>query len=95
MLLDVPYKQNDIISLKLTSGEEVIGRFENESSTAVVVAKAMSLSINQQGVGLTPYMFSVDLDNSFKINTSHIISIVKTTKEIASAYMQQTSGLTL
>ena len=93
MLIDTPYKVGDTVSLKLTSGEEVIARLEEETGTTYTLHKPMVLVAGQQGLGLAPFMFSVNPDAKFKVNASTVTCILKTEKELASQYTQQTTGI--
>jgi hypothetical protein len=93
MLIDTPYKIGDTVSLKLTTGEEVVARLEEETGTVYTLHKPMVLIAGQQGLGLAPFMFSVSPDAKFKINSSVVTCILKTEKELASQYTQQTTGI--
>ena len=93
MLIETPYKNGDTVSLKLNSGEEVIARLEEETDSQLTLHKPMMLVANQQGLGLGPFMFSVSPDSKFKINRHSVLCVVKTEKELASQYTQQTTGI--
>jgi len=93
MLIETPYKNGDTVSLKLNSGEEVIARLEEETEAHLILHKPMMLVANQQGLGLGPFMFSVPPDSKFKIKTGSVLCVVKTEKELASQYTQQTTGI--
>lgn len=95
MLIETPYKNGDTVSLKLTSGEEVVARLEEETGTHTVLHKPMVLIAGQQGLGLAPFMFSVSADAKFKINNTSVTCVSKTEKELASQYTQQTTGITI
>jgi hypothetical protein len=93
MIIETPYKNGDIVSLKLTSGEEVVARLEEQSASTIVLHKPMVLIAGQQGLGLAPFMFSVSPDAKFKINNNSVTCTIKTEKELASQYTQQTTGI--
>lgn len=95
MLIEAPYKIGDTVSIKLSSGEEVVARLEAESSDKITVVKPLMLVVQQQGMGLAPYMFTVRHDNKFTLNMQNIICIAKTEKEMASQYIEKTTGLTV
>lgn len=84
---------NDIISLKLTTGEEALGRFAQETDDTITLKKPMSFVAGPQGLGLGPFMFSLSKNADATINKSTVISIVKTDDLIAKEYIKQTSGL--
>jgi len=95
MLLEVNYKKNDVISIKLTSGEEVIGRFAEETETHISIEKPMALQIGPQGVGISQFMFTMDINNTIKLDKSHCIVIGKTIKPMADQYIQGTTGISM
>jgi hypothetical protein len=95
MLIEVPYKEGDTISLKLSSGEEIVARLDKEESGTYTLSKPMVLVAQQQGLGLAPFMFSVSPDAKFALQASSVSCIAKTEKEIAMQYMQTTTGLTV
>lgn len=95
MLIDLPYKDGDTVSLKTTAGEEIIARLEKEEGGFYHLHKPMALVAGQQGMGLAPYMFSVSQDATFKIRETAVACILKTEKELASQYTQQTTGITV
>lgn len=94
MLIDT-FNENDIITLKMTSGEEVIARLVERKENDVVVIRPMVLGQTQQGMGLLPFVFTVDTDRNLSINNSTVVVIAKTDSETASQYIQATTGLTL
>lgn len=95
MIIETPYKNGDTVSIKLMSGEEVVARLEEETATGVKVKHPMMLVANQQGVGLGPFMFTVSNEASFNLKNGAILCIAKTEKEMATQYVQTTTGLTI
>jgi hypothetical protein len=95
MLIEAPYKVGETVSLKLTSGEEIVARLEEESQTTYVLHKPMVLVAGQKGLGLAPFMFSVSADSKFKINASSVVCVLKTQKELAMQYTEQTTGIAI
>lgn len=93
MIIETPYKNGDTVSIKLMSGEEVVARLDEETATGVKVKHPMMLVANQQGVGLGPFMFTVNGDATFNLKNTSILCIAKTEKEMASQYIQTTTGL--
>lgn len=93
MLIETPYKVGDIVSLKLNSGEELIGRLEAEETNSYTMHKPMALVAGQQGIGLAPFMFSVSPDAKLKINAITVTCISKTEGDIGKQYTTQTTGI--
>ena len=66
------------MSLKLSSGEEIVARMEAETPTEFTLKKPMVLIMQQEGLGLAPYMFSVSPDAKFNILVNTVSCIAKT-----------------
>jgi len=93
MLIEKPYEVNDVVSIKLSSGEEIVGKLIEEGPEVVTLAKPLMLSMTQKGMGLAPYMFTVNPETTIKFNDKNIITIVKTMETMAKQYIQSTTGL--
>jgi hypothetical protein len=87
--------KNDVISLKLATGEEVIGRYESENNAYISLKKPLAFIMGAQGIGLGPFMISADKDATIEINKSSMVSIVQAEASIAKQYLKQTTGLML
>lgn len=95
MLIEIPYKTGDTVTLKLISGEEVVGRLGEPTQDVVTLTKPMTFIMGPQGLGMVPYMFSAPQDAKIKIKESAIVTIVKTDEQVNKQYIQQTTGLSL
>ncbi len=93
MLIETPYKDGDTVSLKLSSGEEIVGRLEEETPTKFVLYKPMVLIMQERGLGLAPYMFSVSPEAKFNILATTVSCVAKTEGEIADQYIATTSNI--
>jgi hypothetical protein len=97
MLISKNYQKNDVVTVKLVTGEELIGYYEEHDDTHVTMRKPVVPVPTQQGsVGLAPYLMSSDYmtDNEkIMINGQAVVTISKTNKSFADAYSQQVSGL--
>ena len=95
MLIETPYKNGDTVSFKLSSGEEIVARLEEENEKSYTLKKPMVLIAQQQGLGLAPFMFSVSPDGKFELQANAVSCVAKTEAEIAKQYTAQTSGIAL
>ena len=95
MLIETPYKIGDVVSLKLSSGEEILGRLESEDTNNYTLKKPMVLIAQEKGLGLAPFMFSVSPDGKFVMKANAVSCIAKTEPEIGKQYTSQTSGIAL
>ena len=95
MLIDIPYKVGDTVSLKLTSGEEIVARLESEQPTNYTLKKPMVLIAQEKGLGLAPFMFSVSPSGKFVMQSNAVSCIAKTESAIADQYIETTTGIKL
>lgn len=95
MLIETPYKSNDTITIKLTSGEEIVGRFVKEDDKKLTIKKPLTLMATQQGFGLGPYAITISPDSEIALNKTAIVFSVKTETEMAKQYMTSTTGIQL
>ena len=95
MLIEKLFAENEVISLKISSGEEIIGRYQKEDSEYFFLTKPNVLMMNPQGMGMVPYMFTVNPDADYAINKRSIITISRTDHDVAKQYLSKTSGIAL
>lgn len=95
MLFEKKYGEGDVVSLKLMSGEEVLGKYVKEDMVAFTISRPVMLTAGAKGVGLAPYMLTVNPDRSFEFNKSAVLSHGPTDQDIAKQYIEQTSGIAL
>ena len=95
MLIQEQYKVGDVISIKLSSGEEMIARFEEENDKDVIVAKPYILIAAQNGMALAPYMFTVAPETKIKLKINNVICIVKSAKDASDMYIKQSTGIAI
>jgi hypothetical protein len=55
----------------------------------------MVLIAQQQGLGLAPFMFSVNPDGKFVLQANAVSCVAKTEDEIGKQYLSQTSGIAM
>lgn len=92
MLLEKPLQANDVISIKLLTGEEMIARFQSETENELVVTKASVIAANPNGMGLLPWMLSAS-PREIKLNKQTVIAFAKTEKEISDKFTEMTSEI--
>ena len=93
MIIETPYKAGDTVTFKTVAGEEVVARLVEEKADSIKVAKPLALTATQQGLGLVPFTFTVSPDANLDINKNTLVFVAKTEKDMASQYVQQTTGI--
>jgi ERCC4-related helicase len=86
---------NDIITIKLVTGEEVIGRQIHKDQHHVTLEKPVQLAVTQQGLGFAPVCISIDDASEFKFRQDHILFLAPTRKELVDQYIKATTGIQL
>ena len=95
MLLESSYKEGDTISFKTVAGEEVIARLVQKAEDSMKISKPMALTMNKDGLGLVPFMFTVSKDSDVIINLTTVVFIAKTEKGMADQYIESTTSIKL
>jgi hypothetical protein len=95
MLIDKGVTTGEVISLKLSSGEEIIAKLEEETSTGYKVSKPLVLSMNNQGMGMVPFMFTANAEKDITLNKTAVAAITTCDKMFADQYIQGTTGIKL
>lgn len=94
LLVQKPIAKNDIITLKLLTGEEVLATFDNDDGDTITVSKPSTIASNGQGMGIVPWMMTSRTE-SVDINKSAVIAMAPTDEEIAKAYTETTTSIKL
>ena len=96
MLIDKGVAVGEVVTLKLTSGEEIIGKLVDDTADChIKISKPMVIAMGQLGPGLVPYLFTVSPDKTIKISRSVLVVFEATEKSYADAYIQNTTGIKL
>lgn len=86
----------EVVTLKLTSGEELIGKLVEEVDASFKISRPMVLTMDPAGnIGMSPYLFTIDPNSDVSIYKCAIAASIGTDKQIADAYLTKTSGIAL
>ena len=94
MLIQKPISANDIVTIKLMTGEEVMATLINLDGDTITVKKPSTIASNGQGMGIVPWMMTSRTE-SVEINKTAVIAMALTEEEIAKAYTETTSSIKL
>lgn len=94
MLIQQPeYETDDIVTIKLTSGEEVIGKYIKSDDVSITLDKPLMLAMSQKGIGMAPVLMTVNPETTLKFNKLAIIVQAHSDEEVAKQYIYQTTGI--
>lgn len=87
------FKPNDVVTMKLVTGEEIISKFIALEEHSYKVNKPLVLSITSQGPAMTPFLFTAELEGDISIPKSAVIATAKTEKTTSNQYIKGTTGI--
>lgn len=85
----------EIVSLKLTTAEEVIGKIISETDDTFMINRPLALGPmpdGRAGAGLFPWILSGKTDNVM-VNKNTIIGFSHTTEDVAQKYIETTTNI--
>jgi hypothetical protein len=88
----------EVVAIKLTSGEEIVGSFLEENSNTIKLRKPLALAMTQQGPALAPFFMTGDINKDsmeIEFNKNTVIAMTKPHKQFKDVYTQSTSGITI
>ena len=75
MLIDKGVSAGEVVTLKLTSGEELVARLNEETATHYKLSKPMVIAMGAKGPGLMPYLFTVAPDKDISLSKTTVTEI--------------------
>jgi hypothetical protein len=84
---------NEVVSIKLNSGEEMITRVKEVNDTYLIISEPVSVAPGPQGMGLVPSLFTANPSGEFMLNRNSIAVICETEYNIKSKYSEAVSGV--
>lgn len=94
MLIEKSIKENDVITIKLMSGEELMCRLVEERDTYYKVSKPLVVGMTNNGPALMPYLFTVSPDNDVKISKPVVVCELSD-DEFAKQYIKSTTNIAI
>lgn len=88
-------KINEVYTLKLNSGEELVSKITSISDTDVGLHDPLSVAPGPQGVGLIPSLFTADPKGDTRLNKNSIAIYALADESIKAKYIQATTGIVM
>jgi len=92
MLINKGATVGEVVTLKLVTGEEIIGKLGEDGATYYLIEKPLTLVAGPKGLGLQPWLFT---DKSIKFPKDKVMACEATMDEMAKNYLQGTTGIAL
>jgi hypothetical protein len=80
------FKTDDIVSIKLTTGEEVVGKYISEDDNSIDLDKPYRLMQYNDGFAFVPMMVTTDPDLPHTLFKPAVIVITATFQEVKDQY---------
>jgi len=95
MLIDKGVSVGEVITLKLTSGEELVAKLLEDGAIYYKLSRPMVIGHGPKGPGLMPYLFTVDPSKEIKLLKTTVTVAEATDKGFADQFIQSTTGIAL
>lgn len=102
MLVQKSWAINDIVAIKLSTGEEIMGKVVSEDPGSVFLQKPATIALmSPDGTAdnattvFVPFMLGIDGTTKLKIEMRNIVAIGKSGEKMSNKYLQNTSDLTI
>jgi len=79
-------KENDVIALKFSTGEEVLATFKKVDETSISVMKGLVLMQGPQGIALGTFFSTANPDKEIALNKNLILSAAELNPKLKEQY---------
>ncbi len=83
----------DIVTIKLLSGDEVMGKFVEDAMGSITLDRPVMLAMTQKGPAMAPVLLTVNPDSKLTFNTQTVMVMAESDSEIGKQYVFQTTGI--
>jgi hypothetical protein len=83
----------DIVTIKLISGDEIMGKFLEDAMGSITLDRPVMLAMTQKGPAMAPVLVTVNPDSKLTFNTQAITVMAESDAEIGKQYVYQTTGI--
>ena len=96
MIVNNTYEVGDVVSFKISSGEELVAKLVSITPTDFVLNRPLALGMGPKGPVFTPYMVTVDFRNDdLVLARNHVVAVTKTVEQIKTTYTQSVTGIAM
>ena len=95
MLINKGVSAGEVITLKLTSGEEIVAKLVEDGPLHYKLKNPQVIGMGPKGPGLMPYLFTVSPDTEIKLQKSTVTVAEATDAQFAKQFLESTTGIAL
>ena len=92
-MLKQKFNQNDILSLKMQSGEEIICKFISQTADEYLIERPLALVMTQKGLGFAHWVQTSEEKAHMTISKDKVFTVVPTVKEAKDQHITATTGI--
>jgi len=87
-------EKNEIYTIKLASGEEIVTKIIEETDDALEVDQPIMVVVSQQGLQLMPGLFTNNNEKTVTINKGSCVMVGPTREDVRTNWIEATTGIT-
>ena len=87
-------EKNEIYTIKLASGEEIVTKVIEETDDALEVDQPIMVVVSQQGLQLMPGLFTNNNEKTVTINKGSCVMVGPTREDVRTNWIEATTGIT-
>jgi hypothetical protein len=91
--MQIALQTGKVYTFKMNSGEEMIAKVEFSGGDWIIITEPVSVAPGPQGLGLVPSMFTADVKEEIRLNTSNIALCALTDDSVCMKYLEATTGI--
>lgn len=95
MLINKGVSAGEVITLKLTSGEELVAKLVEETDSHYKLSRIQVIGMGPKGPGLMPYLFTVNPDRDVKLSKLTVTVAEASDEQFAKQFLESTTGIAL
>jgi hypothetical protein len=95
MLISKGFSEGEVVTLKLTSGEEIVAKLVEDGPLHYKLKNPQVIGMGPKGPGLMPYLFTVNPDTEVKLQKSTVTVAEATDASFAKQFIESTTGIKL
>ena len=95
MLISKGVTEGEVVTFKLTSGEELVAKLVEDGAAYYKLKNPMVIGMSPQGPALMPYLFTVAPDAEVKLQKGVVAMAEPTDPAFAKQFVEQTTGIKL
>jgi len=95
MLISKGFSEGEVVTLKLTSGEEIVAKLVEDGPLHYKLKNPQVIGMGPKGPGLMPYLFTVNPSTEVKLQKSTVTVAEATDEAFAKQFIESTTGIAL